>query len=487
MFCLELELMLLYRSLRLFLNGAANVFFVDIESVDEERIPETGPLIFAANHPNSIMDTVILGTRTPRQVHYMARSGLFANPVVRFIFNRCGVIPVYRQQDNPTKAGSNIEAFQAAWDVLARGGCIGIFPEGRNAPERHVRDLKTGTARIALGAEARHDFELGVKIVPVGLNFEDMDRFLSRVLVSFGHPIETRDYLDAWKVDERAVVRQLTDDIQSALRGEVIHIDELRSVEFVRDIEAIYGQTLYDSVSAAALYNPHYSSPLMERVRAIEGEAVARHPTLFDRLYLKQRLAEALTYFEGVSPERVERVRQQIRRYKEKLAQVQLRGNFADRLPETLSSRHDAVKLTLYAVLLAPIFVWGLVNNIAPFWLTTIISRRKPDEAMRAITALLVGMVLFGFAWAAQGYGVWYITDSAAVTALYLVSLPFAGVFALRYRRQVARYRGRIVVRMMVSTRSAVIHELLARRERLLEELEDMRREYMDATMNTED
>lgn len=479
--------MLLYRSLRLFLKGAANVFFVDIESVDEDRIPETGPLIFVANHPNSIMDTVILGTRTPRQVHYMARSGLFANPVVRFIFNRCGVIPVYRQQDNPTKTGSNVEAFQAAWDVLARGGCIGIFPEGRNAPERHVRDLKTGTARIALGAEARHDFELGVKIVPVGLNFEDRDRFLSRVIVSFGLPIDARDYRAAWVADERATVRRLTDDIQGALRNEVVHVGELRSVEFVKDIEAIYGQTLFDSLSTVARDNPEYTSPLLDSLRAREGDAVARDRDLVERLYLKQRLAAALEYFEGVSPERVEHVRQQLQSYKENLAQFRLRVNFSDRLPDTLSMRHDAVKFTLYAVLLAPIFLWGLVNNIAPFWLTRVVSRRTPEEAMRAITALLVGIVLFAVAWTAQGYAVWYVTDSALATLLYLASLPFAGVFALRYRRQVARYRGQIVVRTLVSTRSAMFRDLLAQREQLIDELEAMRQTFMEATMRTED
>lgn len=478
--------MLLYRSLRLLLKGAANVFFTDIEPVDEERIPETGPVIFAANHPNSIMDTVILGTRTSRQIHYLARSGLFVNPVVRFIFNRCGVIPVYRRQDDPTKTGQNIEAFQAAWDVLARGGCIGIFPEGRNAPDLHVRDLKTGTARIALGAEARENFELGVKIVPVGLNFEARDRFLSRVLVSFGLPIDARDYRDAWETDEKAAVRQLTDDIQVALRNEVIHVAELRSVELVKDIEAIYGQTLYESLSAAARDNPEYTSPLLERVRASEGGDAARHPALFDRLYLKQRLAHALEYFEDTSPARVDRVRQQLRRYKENLAQVRLREDFADHPLETLSTRGEAVKLTLYAVLLVPIFLWGVVNNIIPYFLTRTIARRAPEEAMRAFTALLAGIAFFGVAWTAQGYGVWHLTGSALTTVLYLVSLPFAGIFALGYWRQVVRYRDRIAVRAMVSTPSAMVRQLLAQRERLLNELEDMRQTFMDATMRSE-
>src|SRR5690606_14478649 len=191
--------------------------------------------------------------------------------------------------------------------------------------------------------------------------------------------------------------------------------------------------------------------------------------------------------FEANSPERVERVRQQLRHYKENLEQARLREHFADRAPETLSMRREALRLSLYAVLLAPVFIWGLINNIIPFWITRTIARRTPDEAMRAFTGLLVGVLLFGLAWTIQGYAVWSGTDSVLTTVLYLVTLPFSGVFALRYRRQVARYRDRIVVRTMVLTRSAMIRQLLAQRERLLDELEDMRQTFMDATMKSED
>ncbi|MBW2461925.1 MAG: 1-acyl-sn-glycerol-3-phosphate acyltransferase [Deltaproteobacteria bacterium] len=220
----------LYRALRRGLTLGLELYFVDIKSTGRRRIPAEGPVILAANHPNSIMDTVVLGSQTTRTISYLARSGLFDNPAVSLLFRNAGVIPIYRRQDSPQDGpapdDANADSFRAAYEVLEGGGTIGIFPEGRNAPERHVRELKTGTARIALGAEAKNDWTLGVKIVPVGLNFEDRDRYLTRVLVRFGEPIDARDFRAAFEADERQAARAMTDRIQEGIRAEAVHVHE---------------------------------------------------------------------------------------------------------------------------------------------------------------------------------------------------------------------------------------------------------------------
>ena len=102
----------LYHVLRRVISFGLDLYFVDIQSHGVENVPKWGPVIFAANHPNSIMDTMILGFCSERQVHYMARSGLFEHLPLKFIFDRCGVIPVYRSQDGET------------WEE------VHLFPEG---------------------------------------------------------------------------------------------------------------------------------------------------------------------------------------------------------------------------------------------------------------------------------------------------------------------------------------------------------------------
>ena len=59
---------MLYKSLYHALKLARDLYFTDIQAVGMENIPTSGPVIFASNHPNSIMDTVLLATQTPRVV-----------------------------------------------------------------------------------------------------------------------------------------------------------------------------------------------------------------------------------------------------------------------------------------------------------------------------------------------------------------------------------------------------------------------------------
>ena len=75
-----------YSVARRFFRRAAGLYFVDVQEEGEAHVPRTGPVVFAANHPNSLMDTVLLGSRVPRNIHYLARSGLFAHPLAAAAF-----------------------------------------------------------------------------------------------------------------------------------------------------------------------------------------------------------------------------------------------------------------------------------------------------------------------------------------------------------------------------------------------------------------
>src|SRR5918996_136549 len=73
----------------------------------------------------------------------------------------------------------------------SRGGTIGICPEGVSHNEPRLKPLKTGAARIALGA-ASTGSQLDVKIVPVGLYYTEKTTFRSSALLRFGEPITVK-------------------------------------------------------------------------------------------------------------------------------------------------------------------------------------------------------------------------------------------------------------------------------------------------------
>jgi 1-acyl-sn-glycerol-3-phosphate acyltransferase len=466
----------LYRVLRRALRLGLELYYVDIRSMGAERVPKTGPVIFAANHPNSIMDTVVLGSQTDRTISYMARSGLFDNPAVALLFRNAGVIPIYRRKDGPADAGANDAAFAAAYDVLRAGGTIGIFPEGQNAPERHVRDIRTGTARIALGAEAANDWSLGVTIVPVGLNFEDRDRALTRVLVRFGEPIDVRGLRAAYEADEREAVRMLTATIQNGIRAEAVHIEDVRNTELVTDVAEIYGATLIEEVLGRTPDVRGIDEKLLARVKG----GLSKKTDLDDWFTAKQRIAEAVAYYARERPEELERMRTLIRRHKQHLSQASLRRDFLDRPPKTLRARKEAVKMSLYAILLGPLALYGLVHNFVPARVTRRAVLGAPDEAMRAIRALVVGALAFGATYAGFGASAYHATGSPWATALYLATLPFAGMWWVRYRRQLARYGSRLVVRALFRRKSRLLRSLALEREQIFMQLDVLRREIQE-------
>ncbi len=473
---------LLYRGLRRILKLGLELYFVDIRSLGAERIPEDAPVIFAANHPNSIMDTVVLGSQTSRTISYLARSGLFDNPLVALLFNNAGVIPIYRRQDGPAPEGANEDAFRAAYEVLEAKGTIGIFPEGQNAPERHVREIKTGTARIALGAEAKNDWQLGVRVIPVGLNFEDRDRYLTRVLVRFGEPIDARALREQYEEDERAAVRELTDRIQEGIRAEAVHVHDLAHAELVEDVAEIYSATILEDVMGRM---PDVRGQRRKLLDTLKG-ATQRKEDLDDLMVAKQHIADAVVYFQAQEPEAIERLKRSLRRYKDHLSQVSLRRDFLDRPPKTISARREAVKMTLYAVLLAPFAFFGLFHNFVPQRITRRLVLRAPDEAMRAITAITAGTAIYGLFYAAYGALVHAGTGSWLWTSLYLLSLPFAGMWWIRYRRQLARYSGRIVTRTLFFSNKRLMRKLIFEREQILMEMDGLRTAYMQRDRGSE-
>src|SRR5262245_4904605 len=158
------------------------VFFRRIEVAGRERWPPDGPVLFVLNHPNALIDPLFILCLAPRRVSFLAKAPLFRMPGIGLFVRALDSLPVYRQRDaeDPKK---NRETFDAARALLARGGTLAIFPEGTSHSDPRLRPLKTGAARIALGAAP-------LSIVPAGLHYTDEHTFRSDALLSFGEPIE---------------------------------------------------------------------------------------------------------------------------------------------------------------------------------------------------------------------------------------------------------------------------------------------------------
>jgi len=216
-----------------------NSFFRRIDVVGEENIPATGPVIFAGNHPNALMDGWLLTARCGRwPIHFMANAKLWKYKLLGRMLDATGAVPVYRREEHDGEV-DNSAAFDKLFEVIEAGQCMGVFPEGVSHTESQLSKLKTGTARIALSVAARG--KVAVTIVPCGLNYIHRHRFRSQVSIEFGEPIVVDStWRDRFLADERACVRQLTDQLAEALLSVTLNAPDWSTLRFIQAARRLY-------------------------------------------------------------------------------------------------------------------------------------------------------------------------------------------------------------------------------------------------------
>lgn len=464
--------MKLYALLVWFLRLVNRLYFVDIRSAMSERMPNEGPVIVAANHPSSILDGVILSTQIRRPIHYLARSGLFRIPALAALFRTLGAIPVYRRDEVGDHADRNREVFGHVFELLEGGGCVGVFPEGRNSPRLQVGQLRKGIARIALGAEARNDYGLGLVIVPAGVNLEHREFLGSAALLRFGKPIRVADYADLHRLDPEGAVARLTDTVQQALRRQTLHLEDDRLARLVEEL----GDSLQGSLGELADLPPpeppqrkRFIKRWLGRLAGLYSRSPAATAAEFRRrVYTRQFLSEVIDRAWRADPERVSELRLNVERYIDHLRQTEVRQALAESVGQPVTGRLLRLKMTAYAILMAPIALFGLVHNLLPYLFARLGALLIRDEAIRLFSYFGLGVIGFGAWYALIGWWLWQESDlGLAGTLIYLAALPPTGFVALRYRRNVLRYRDRILVRTLFWDQRELVELLRSERARI--------------------
>ncbi|WP_460617757.1 lysophospholipid acyltransferase family protein [Hymenobacter ruber] len=450
--------MLFYTVMKPLVQVALRVFFRRIEVRHPERLHLPGPLLLAGNHPNTLMDPLLAAVNRRQPIAFLAKSTFFVNPILRAIMESGNSIPIYRAQDvgnggpvtHEQRAAQNEATFGRCYDYLGRGGTIMIFPEGTSVSERRLRPLKTGAARIALGAEARHHFKLGLKVIPVATNYFDPSKFRSDVLLNVAPPIIVADYAAAYAQDPDEAADQLTEAIRVALERRLVITRDAAEDAFVQQIERIFGSHL----------NPDDDPD-----------------TLYDNFQLSRTLLQALPWAEQHFPERLTAARTQFETY---LADLRRHGLTDEALD---SQRRGSVVGLLNLVFGAPVWLYGVINNYLPYILPSAVAKRATkDVEFVAPIMLVMGMITFPLAYTLQAAAVQHwLTHDWRLTALYVLSLPFTGFYALSYWSTLSARLRRLRAARLFRRAPAVGAELLRQRAELVTELEEARTAYLTA------
>lgn len=371
-------------------------------------LPE-GPLLLVANHQNGLLDPAVVATTAGRVPRFLAKSTLFATPVVSWFVRGAGSIPVYRPRDEGVDASRNDQMFAAVREAFAQGEAVCVFPEGKSHSSGRVEPLRTGAARMALGAAAEGT---RVLVVPIGLNFEAKTVFRSTAAVTFGPPVFTDAWVDVYRDDPARAVRGFTDDIAAHLRDLVVEAEPTHEAELVARVERLY--------------------------------AAARHldPSLEARVERRRLIASGMQVLRARDPQRFSAIYEQLDRYRRRRRRFGLsEEGYLIEVPAGTVARFVVRELT-YLALLGPLALAGIVLFAVPYQVVRWLAARPGLSLDQAATMKVVGGLVVYVLWMALLVaGVDHLAGgrAAALAALLLPLVAGGAVFAIERESEVIR------------------------------------------------
>jgi len=429
---------------------ALRLFFRRIETVNREIVPRDEALIFVMNHPNGLIDPALVFVALPRKISFLAKSTLFRLPVISFLLKTVEALPLYRKVDAGEDVSKNSRTFEVCQELLRRGGAIALFPEGVSHNSPKLLPMKTGAARIALGAvsinQETQPFDL--KIIPVGLFYTSKTTFRSEALLHFGEPLQVLPVeLDADGQPPRKAVKDLTEKIEAALKDVTFNAETEAEAETANLAGELFS-SVYEGIN--------FEQTLAEKFEFLKryaSESGAKNKEGEDDEELKKRIAE----------------------YEKKLREFNIE-------PENLSLtehsfwyvfRHFLARVYLILIFL-PLAIVGTILHFPAYQLCRVLAfyytHHGVDDVVSTVK-VLAAMLFMPLTWlilAIVSYFVWGWKDALLSLPLSIIS----GYVAMRTLEELADLRGWFRAIRLFYTKRKKFLQLLTERRALHEALQ---------------
>jgi hypothetical protein len=378
---------------------------------------------------------------SPRAPRFLAKSTLWNNVALRPALRLAAVVPIFRPRDGVSTMG-NDASFRVCREALAAGGIVAVFPEGTSHDEPSLQPLKTGAARIALGA-AFDDGVTGVTVLPVGLVFDAKSRFRSRALVRIGTSISLDPWAGLYQSDSRGAVVALTETVEAELRALGPDYESWQeSAELAGIAEILAGPAVGDTYPGVSLETREH---LASSIAALADDPVHRAAvTALRSVHTSYRHDLALL---GVDDAHV------------------VAG--CSRFTRTRSP-WVALSLLVRLTLCLPPVVVGVVGNWLPYRAVGRLARIPRTEGLRATLKLLGSVVMFPVWWLGLGVVAW-LAFSWWLGIAVVVLVPACGYAAVRGFERWRAFGGRLEARAVVAARRDVMGAVLADRGEIFE------------------
>ena len=434
---------MLYKLLKSIIGLGLRLYYREIKITNGVHLQTKGAKIIIANHPNTIIDAWVLTMLCKEPIYYMAKGVFFNTPIRRKLLNSLGLIPVNRASDNKTSGVSNEDSFEMCYRVLEEGKTLVVFPEGTSTQERLLRELKSGTARIALQTEFRNKGKLGLKIIPVGLNYTQAEKFRSSILAKVGEPITPLAHLELFSTDSTKAAKKLTSEFKNGLLELLVDSDS-KEQDLLTD-------QIVDVLSIQSLKT--------------NQKGVEKDVALMKEVY------QRLNVIQSTDLNRLEEIKDLTNEISWQLEKLDVKSDFLDRRYRSVMFIRQAMQSGIGLLVGFPVFVFGLIHNLIPFKIIDkLILKIVKDVEYYAPIAVLIGLIFYPITYLSMLYLAGNFFElNFWMNVIYFISMPLSGMFAyyfVQYFKHIS-FKWRFI--LLMKTRKDVIHELRNERDRLRE------------------
>ena len=433
---------MVYRFLKFILSIGIRFYYKEIKINNKSYLSQKDPLIIIANHPNTLMDAWVIGMIYKQPIYYMAKATLFDSKFKLKILRSLNMIPINRQGEGITSGVDNTDSLQECYDILSQGKTLLIFPEGTSYKELVLRKLKTGTARVAMHTEQINNWNLNLKIVAVGLNYSEPERFRSRILINIDKPQTVLSYKSLYEQNKSEAAKQLTQKLRTRLENVLLTTESKEEEELV--------------ISIHNILNSKYRKDKI--MKGVEGK----------HLNIKS-IKDRLDDIKVSTPWVISEVQLKVRAINWKFSKLRLRADFLDRNFKFGLIFRQLVTSVIVLILLLPLFFFGVIHNVIQFKFTDwIIPKLSKDIEYYAPFAVFIGLFTYPFAYFAFMFIVYAVFDLHGIgLILYLLLMPLSGLFAYWFKKYVIHISNKWHYLLLMLDRRDALNDLQIEKEKL--------------------
>lgn len=384
-------------------------FYKKIIVLNKENIPEDEHLIFAPNHQNALMDALAVLTHLKKQPVFLARSDIFKNPLIAKILYFLKILPVYRIRDGIDTLGNNQDTFARTIEIIKNKNGLVILPEGNHSKYRRLQVLKKGICRIAFQSEESENFNLNLKIIPIGLDYSNHQNEQSTLVINFGKPIEVGKFKDLYLENPQKGMRALKEEISKRIKALMVHIETTSYYDLYDNVRVIYGSKM------------------------AKNNGIGKYKQPF-ALELDQKIVNTLDKYREKFSDGLDNLHDKVNQFTQLSKKLKINHELLEKGPSSLLI---LLSKSLASLLLLPVFIYGLLNNYFPFFIPKWLSNIFNDKQFHSSVKFVISMVLFPVFYFLQTLIVSFLPLPAYFTIAYFLSLPLSGAFAYFYAKSV--------------------------------------------------